>query len=249
MFVLQNTPASELKLLGSTVSPVTIKRETALFDLFLSLAERDEGLHGTLSYRTDLFDRATIGSMIGRFEVLLHGIVADPDRPISTLPLLMETEKHQLLVEWNETNKDYPKDKCLHQLFEEQVERTPEAVAVIFEDQRLTYRELNRQANQLAHYLIKLGIRPEMLVGICMERSVEMVVGLLGILKAGGAYVPLDPEFPKQRLAFLLEDTQVSVLLTQQRLVTYLPGHAARVGVLGYGRRSDTDRKRRESNQ
>ena len=125
MFVLQNTPESELKLLGCTVSPLTIKRETALFDLFLSLAERDEGLHGTLSYRTDLFDRATISRMIGRFQVLLHGIVADPDRPISTLPLLMETEKHQLLVEWNETNKDYPKDKCIHQLFEDQVSERP----------------------------------------------------------------------------------------------------------------------------
>jgi amino acid adenylation domain-containing protein len=167
--------------------------------------------------------------MIGRFEVLLQGIVADPDRRISTLPLLMETEKHQLLVEWNDTKRDYPQDKCIHQLFEEQVERTPEAVAVIFGDQQLTYQELNRQANQLAHYLRKLGIRPELLVGICMERSLEMVVGLLGILKAGGAYVPLDPQYPKQRLAFLLEDTQVSVLLTQQRLVTYLPEHAAKV--------------------
>jgi amino acid adenylation domain-containing protein len=229
MFVLQNTPESTLKLVGSTVSPVWIKRETTLFDLFLSLAERDEGLHGALSYRTDLFDKTTICRMIGRFEVLLQGIVADPDRRISTLPLLMETEKHQLLVEWNDTKRDYPQDKCIHQLFEEQVERTPEAVAVIFGDQQLTYQELNRQANQLAHYLRKLGIRPELLVGICMERSLEMVVGLLGILKAGGAYVPLDPQYPKQRLAFLLEDTQVSVLLTQQRLVTYLPEHAAKV--------------------
>ncbi len=115
----------------------------------------------------------------------------------------METEKHQLLVEWNETTRDYPKDNCLHQLFEEQVERTPEAVAVIFRDQQLTYRELNRRANQLAHYLRTLGIGPEVLVGICMERSVEMVVGLLGILKAGGAYVPLDPQYPEQWLAFL----------------------------------------------
>ena len=229
MFVLQNTPESELKLLGSTVSPITIKRETALFDLFFSLAERDEGLYGTLSYRTDLFDRATINRMIGRFDVLLHAIVADPDQPISSLPLLMETEKHQLLVDWNDTKKDYRKDTCLHQLFEEQVERTPDAVAVIFKHQQLTYRELNAQANQLAHYLRKLGVRPEVLVGICMERSLEMVVGLLGILKAGGAYVPLDPQYPRQRLAFLLQDTQVSVLLTQQRLVTDLPEHAARV--------------------
>jgi amino acid adenylation domain-containing protein len=219
MFVLQNTPEFELKLLGSTVNPVTIKRETALFDLFLSLAERDERLHGTLSYRTDLFDRVTISHLIRRFQVLLHGIVADPDRPISTLPLLMETEKHQLLVEWNGTKKGYPKDQCLPQLFEEQVERTPDAVAVIFGDQRLTYRELNEQANQLARYLRKLGVGPEVLVGICIERSLEMVVGLLGIHKAGGAYVPLNPQYPMERLAFMLQDTHAPVLLTQQRLI------------------------------
>jgi amino acid adenylation domain-containing protein len=167
--------------------------------------------------------------MIRRFEVLLHGIVADPERPISMLPLLMETEKHQLLVEWNETHKDYPKDKCLHQLFEEQVERLPEAVSVICGDQRLSYRELNEQANRLAHHLRKIGVRSEMLVGIYLERSLEMVVALLGILKAGAAYVPLDPQYPKQRLAFMLEDTQVSVVLTQQRLVTDFPEHPTRV--------------------
>jgi amino acid adenylation domain-containing protein len=229
MFVLQNTPASELKLRGSTVSPVTIKRETTLSDLFLSLAERDEGLHGTLSYRTDLFDSATIRSMIRRFEFLLHGIVADPDRPISTLPWLMETEKHQLLKEWNDTASDYPKEACVHQLFEVQAERTPNAIAIIFRDQKLTYRELNRRANQVAHYLRGLQVGPDTLVGICMERSLEMVVALLGILKAGGAYLPLDPQYPSQRMAFLLEDTQMSVLLTQQRLVTCLPEHGARV--------------------
>jgi aspartate racemase len=229
MFVLQNAPESELRLFGSTVSPVAIKRETTLFDLFLSLAEKDEGLDGTLSYRTDLFHGVTINRMIGRFQVLLEGIVADPDRPISTLPLLTEAEKHQLLVEWNDTARDYPKDKCLHQLFEEQAERTPDAVAVIFRNQELTYQELNRRANQVAHYLRRLGVEPDTLVGICVERSLEMVVGLLGILKAGGAYVPLDPQYPKQRLAFFLDDAQVSVLLTQQRLVTDLPEHGARV--------------------
>jgi amino acid adenylation domain-containing protein len=229
MFVLQNTPESELKLLGSTVSSVTIKRETSLFDLFLSLAEGEQGLQGTLSYKTDLFDGTTITHMIGRFNVVLQGIVADPDRPISTLPFLMEMEKHQLLMEWNDTASDYPKEACIHQLFEAQVERTPDAVASVFRDQELTYRELNRRANQVAHYLRRLGVGSETLVGICMERSLEMVIGLLGILKAGGAYVPLDPQSPKQRLAFLLEDTQVSVLLTHQRLLTGLPEHAARV--------------------
>jgi amino acid adenylation domain-containing protein len=229
MFVLQNTPVATLKLVGSTVSPVTIKRETTLFDLFLSLAERDEGLHGTLSYRTDLFDGATISRMISRFRILLHGIVADPDRPISTLPLLMETERHQLLVEWNDTRKDYPKDKRVHQLFEEQVERTPDAVAVIFGHQQLTYGELNRRANQLAHHLRKRGVGPEVLVGICIERSVEMLVGLFGVLKAGGAYVPLDPNYPMERLARILDDIQAPVLLSKKELVKTLPEGSAKL--------------------
>ena len=151
--------------------------------------------------------------------MLLHGIVADPDRRVSELPILTEAEEHQLLIEWNDTKKDYPKDKCIHQLFEEQVEKTPDAIAVVFEDQQLTYRELNTRANQLAHYLHKQGVGPESLVGICVERSLEIVVGLLGILKAGGAYVPLDPEYPKERLAFILQDTHAPVLLTQRRIL------------------------------
>ena len=157
--------------------------------------------------------------MAGHFQTLLEAIVADPDQSIATLPILTEAERHQILVEWNDTAADYPKDKCIHQLFEEQVERTPDAIALEFEDKQITYRELNRRANQLAHYLISLGIGPEKLVGICVERSIEMVVGLLGILKAGGAYVPLDPAYPKERLRFMLEDSQVSVLLTQENLV------------------------------
>ena len=137
--------------------------------------------------------------MAGHFQTLLEAIVADPDQSIATLPILTEAERHQILVEWNDTAADYPKDKCIHQLFEEQVERTPDAIALEFEDKQITYRELNRKANQLAHHLISLGIGPEKLVGICVERSIEMVVGLLRILKAGGAYVPLDPTYPKER--------------------------------------------------
>ena len=132
--------------------------------------------------------------------------------------MLTEFEQQQLLVEWNDTQVDYPHDKCIHQLFEEQVERTPDAVAVVFENQQLTYQELNCRANQLAHYLQSLGVGADVLVGICVERSLEMVVGLLGILKAGGAYVPLDPDYPTERLSFMLEDAQVPVLLTQQQL-------------------------------
>jgi non-ribosomal peptide synthetase component F len=135
------------------------------------------------------------------------------------VPILTEPERDQLLIEWNDTAADYAKDKGIHHLFEEQVERTPDAIAVEFADQQITYRELNHRANRLAHYLTTLGIGPEKLVGICMERSIEMVVGLLGILKAGGAYVPLDPTYPDERLRFMLEDARVTVLLTQQGLV------------------------------
>jgi amino acid adenylation domain-containing protein len=142
---------------------------------------------------------------------------------------LTEAERHQLLFQWNDTQAEYPKDTCIHQLFDAQVERTPGAVAVVFEGQQLTYQELNCRANQLAHYLQKLGVGPEVLVGICMERSLDLIVGLLGILKAGGAYVPLDPTYPLERLAFMLEDAQVPVLLTQEQLLDKLPTSWAQV--------------------
>ena len=157
--------------------------------------------------------------MAGHYQTLLEAVVADPNQPIATLPILRDAERHQILIEWNDTAADYPKDRCIHHLFEEQVERTPEAIAMEFEEKQITYRELNQRANQLANYLITLGIGPEKLVGICVERSVEMVVGLLGILKAGGAYVPLDPTYPDERLRFMLKDAQVSVLLTTQNIV------------------------------
>src|SRR5262249_9500888 len=153
------------------------------------------------------------------YQVLLEGMVSEPGRRVSELPLLTAAERHQLLVAWNATEADPPHDRCIHELFEAQVEKTPEAVAVVFEEQRLTYRQLNARANQLGHHLRSLGVGPEVLVGLCVERSLEMVVGLLGILKAGGAYVPLDPTYPEERLAFMLEDTGAPVLLTQDRLL------------------------------
>ncbi|MDZ4343688.1 MAG: amino acid adenylation domain-containing protein [Candidatus Binatia bacterium] len=217
-FQLQNTPRSSIDLPGLTLSPVEAASGTAKFDLSLSMREEPDGLKATLEYNTDLFDDATITRMLGHLQVLLEGIAADPDQRISEVLLLTEAEKHQLLVEWNDTETDYPKDKCIHQLFETQVEKTPDAIALVFEDQQLTYRDLNNRANQLAHYLQKQGVGPEVLVGICVERSLEMIVGLLGILKSGGAYVPLDPAYPQERLAFMLEDTQAKVLLTQKRL-------------------------------
>ncbi len=173
-----------------------------------------------------MFDAATIERMAGHFATLLEGIVAHPECAVGKLPLLTSAERHRLLVQWNDTAVDYPRDRCVHQLFEDQAARTPDAVAVVFDKEQLTYRELNARANQLAHHLIGLGVGPEALVGICLERSLELIIGLLGILKAGGAYVPLDPGYPLARLAFMLEDTQAPVLLTQQRLLGQLPPHA-----------------------
>ncbi|RCJ26206.1 non-ribosomal peptide synthetase [Nostoc minutum NIES-26] len=229
MFVLQNAPTSELGLTGLTVSRLPIKGTTSRFDLTLSMENTATGLVGWWEYNTDLFDASTIERMTGHFVTLLEGIVANPEQQISQLPLLTEVEQQQLLVEWNDTEVDYPLHKCIHQLFVEQVELTPNAVAVEYENQQLTYYELNYRANQLAHYLRSLGVKPNVLVGLCVERSLEMVIGLLGILKAGGAYVPLDPEYPSDRLSFILDDTQVKVLLTQQRLIDRLPSNHAKL--------------------
>ena len=229
MFILQNAPNAGLEFKRLSVSPVRLDTETAKFDLTLSIHETPPGLSGALQYNTDLFDNATVTRMIGHFQILLKGIVADPDQRIADLPILTQAEWHQLLVEWNDTKTDYPRDKCIHELFETQVEKTPDAIALVFEDQQLTYRELNTRANQLARYLQKLGVGPEVLVGLFVERSVEMVIGMLGILKAGAAYVPLDPGYPRERLAFMLADTQAPVLITTQRLLEGLPNHAGRI--------------------
>jgi non-ribosomal peptide synthetase component F len=236
VFGFENAPMEALELPGLTVSSLNIEFKTTRFDLefhlwqasegFRSLWgerwEHGEGIRGVVVYNTDLFDEATITRMVGHFKTLLEGIVANPQARIANLPFLSEAERHQLLVEWNDTQADYPQDQCIHQLFEEQVEKTPDAIALIFEGKQLTYRELNSRSNQLAHHLQKLGVGSEVLVGICMERSVEMIVGCLSILKAGGAYVPLDPTYPSERLSFMLEDAQVPVLLTQQHLVERL---------------------------
>ena len=201
------------------VEPFEMAQQEGQVDLALEMVEARETLHGVFKYNFKIFDSSTIARMAGHFQTLLSGIVANPQQQVSDLPLLTAAERHQLLVTWNDTQAAYPKHKCIHQLFEEQVERTPNAVAVVFEQQSLTYRELNARANQLAHYLMGLGIGPEVLVGICVERSIEMVVGLLGILKAGGAYVPLDPAYPNERLEFMLADANVKVLLTTSELL------------------------------
>jgi amino acid adenylation domain-containing protein/thioester reductase-like protein len=228
-FILQNTPTTEIELTGLTVSSLPIETSTAKFDLSLVIDNSATGLVAGWEYNTDLFDSSTIERMAVHFVTLLESIVANPNQKISQLPMLTATEQRQLLVEWNQTQIDYPQDKCIHQLFEAQVEIAPDNVAVVFENQHFTYRELNSRANQLAHYLQSLGVKPGTLVGICVERSLEMMVGLLGILKAGGAYVPLDPEYPQDRLKFMLEDAQVSVLLSQHQLVERLPEYQTKL--------------------
>jgi len=199
------------------------------FDLTLVMRETEQGLRAVFEYNTDLFESDTITRMLEHFQTLLVGIATDPDRCLSDLPLLTETEQHQLLVEWNDTQTAYPKDACIHRLFELQVEQTPDTVALIFEDKQLTYRELNCRANQLARYLRSWGVGSEGLVGICIERSLEMVVALLAILKAGAAYVPLNPNDSQEYLAFIADDAQLPILLTQQSLVEKLPATQAKV--------------------
>lgn len=228
MFVLQNAHSLEIELPSLTLSTLESDSGTAKFDLTLYMAETASGMIGSVEYNTDLFEPQTIQRLAEHFQRLLSGIVANPEQRLEELPLLSEAEQQQLLVEWNDTETEYP-NQCIHQLFAAQVERTPDAVAVVFQDEQLTYTQLNQRANQLAHYLQKLGVKPEVLVGICLPRSIEMLVGLLAILKAGGAYVPIDPAYPQQRLALMLEDAQVSVLLTSVELAAQLPEHRAKV--------------------
>jgi amino acid adenylation domain-containing protein len=229
MFALQNAPSEVLELPGLRLNPFSARTLTAKFELTLSLAESPEGLVGAVEYNTDLFDDDTIARMMRHFERLLEGIVIEPEQRLSELPLLTNDERQQLLIEWNDTEADFPTNICLHELFEQQAARTPEHIAVIFEDQRLTYQQLNERASQLARHLHGLGVGPEVRVAIMVERSVEMVLAVLAVLKAGGAYVPLDPAYPSERLRFMLEDSQARVLLTKSHLAGLLDAGSAQV--------------------
>ncbi len=223
VFGLQTASMGVWKPSGLAVEFWDMDAQTAKFDLVLFMVDTGDGLLGLWEYNTDLFDATTIQRMSEHFQTLLYGIVSNPDERVRDMPILTERERYQLLVEWNKTRRDGLQDQCIHHLFEARVEQTPDAVAVVFGDQHLTYSDLNRRANQLAHYLQKLGVGPEVPVGICVERSLEMVVGLFAILKAGGAYVPLDPTYPKERLIFMLQDAATPVLLTQSWLLEGLP--------------------------
>lgn len=229
MFVFQNTPPQTLEMSGLTFSPLETESGSAKFDLSLVLAEEKDGLLVSFEYNTDLFDESTILRLVDHFEVLLQSVVADPEQKISALPLLTEPETRQLFTDWNRTEAKFPADKCMHQWFEELVSQNPDAIAVTFEDTELSYAELNQRANQLARHLRQFDLPHEGLVGICMDRSIEMVVSILGTLKAGGAFIPLDPVYPQERLDYMISDSSISILLTQQALAERFSTHNTRV--------------------
>ena len=212
----------DLQLQSTAFTTSTVK-----FDLEFTLAELDEGLAAHIRYNTDLFERGTMERMLDHLRVLLEGIVADPAQPVGQLPMLTEAERHQQLVEWNATALAYPADLTMHGLFEAQAAAHPDAVALWCDGVELSYGELDRRANKLARHLRDLGAGPETLVGVCVERRPEMIVGMLGILKSGAAYVPIDPEYPAERVAFMLADSEAPLLLTQSWLVEGLPATAA----------------------
>ncbi len=222
-------PPIELQLRNLTVESRKIHNQGARMDIFVKLWENQKEIHGCIEYNTDLFEAATIARFAGHYETLLKSLIAKSDQSISSLPILPINERQTLLTEWNSTETALPKNPTLNKLFERQVEKSPGAVALVYEKEILTYRELNKKANQVAHHLRSLGVGPEVLVGVFMERSPEMVIALYGILKAGGAYVPFDPDYPKERLAFMMEDTQVPIMLTQKHLQIKLPESNVRV--------------------
>jgi amino acid adenylation domain-containing protein len=231
-FAFDNEPPVPPQLPGVTITPIDIATHVVQFDLVLRVTDMGHELKGSFGYSTDIFERSTISRMLGHFQILLESLLANPESELSKLAVLSETERRQLLVEWNDTDRQYATGRCLHELFEVQVALTPERIALADENSQLSYRELNERANQLAHCLQTLKVGPEVLVGIMMERSVEMVVALLGVLKAGGAYVPLDPQYPQERIDFMLADTQAPIVLTEQQLADRVWGKVSEVLVL-----------------
>jgi len=216
MFMMQNVPSTGLHLHGVTARPLMTTNSTAKFDLTMYVIPAGDGLGVLLEYNTLLFDTDRMTRLLGHFQSLLQFVATDAEQQICDLPLLTAQERFQLLVEFNDTNSIETSAVCVHELIAAQAERTPDAIAIEFDGAQLTYREMNRRANQLAHFLQRSGVGPDVVVGLCLERSPEMVIGILGILKAGAAYLPLDPALPEQRLSFILEQARVSVTLTQQ---------------------------------
>src|SRR5271166_4410362 len=224
-FGLQNMPRQVFQASGLRIERTPVHQGTSIFDMAWFAWETEEGLLLRVEFDTDLFDAATVDRALGHFEKLLTGVVAQPTMHIAELPLLTDAEEKLLLVDWNNTSADYPRDMCAHELCEPWAASNPGNLAIVGQDGHLTYDELNRRANQLAHYLRRLGVGPETLVAICLDRSVEMIVAILGVLKSGGAYLPLDPSYPRDRLSFMLEDAQASAVLTEAQLLDALPPH------------------------
>jgi amino acid adenylation domain-containing protein len=233
MLVLQNEPLRPLELKGLKLMPARVHSGTSKFDLSFSFEETCPTLGGYVEYNSDLFEGATIERMLGHFQTMLAAAVGNPAERISALPLLTDTERQQMLVTWNATDGEFPRDKIIHQLFEEQARRTPQAIAVVFGENELTYSELDSRAETLAQQLREVGVGPEGCVGLCLPRSLEMIVGLLGILKASGAYLPLDPAYPRERLEFMLDDSHARVLVTNENLRSQFSSADLKVVCLG----------------
>ncbi|MEJ7675718.1 MAG: amino acid adenylation domain-containing protein [Chitinophagaceae bacterium] len=224
MLVMQNTPKVDTLYLGDIpLASEEFLHDTTHFDLSFSISESGNSLNGSVEYSTDLYTEETIKRMVLHFKTLLGSIVKYPQQNIGLLPMLTKAEEHQLLIEFNDTATEYPKDKTIVDLFEEQALKTPDTVALVFEEEKLTYKELNDKSNQLAHYLKSKGVKEGILVPICIEKSVEMIIGILGILKAGGAYVPIDPVYPEDRISYMLEDTQAKIIVTSKKSEVLLP--------------------------
>ncbi len=231
---------AKLKIGEIEVESLDLNIGTTQFDLTLKLGATETSVSGALEYNRDLFDASTIRRMVDHSQNMIEQALRDPNRPISDLPMMRESERRQLLVEWNRTHMVFPAEQCIHHQIEEQVMATPDAVAVSFEDEQVTYDCLNRRANHLAHHLRKLGVGPEARVGICVDRSAEMMIGLLGILKSGGAYVPLDPGFPRERLSLMISDSGLWAIVTCHSMIETLPSGTGHLFCL------DTDRDRLE---
>lgn len=217
VLAVQNTPVRALQLDELSLTPLALKARTAKFALTMDVKESAGGLSITVEYSTELFDHSSISRLLRHFEVLLEAAVETPRRALASLPLLTDAETHSVLTEWNDTETAYPRDESVVELFEKEVEQNPDAIALVYVDQQLTYRELNTRAGQLAGHLHALGAGPEIRVGLCVERSLEMMIGMIGILKAGGVYVPLDAEYPTERIAFMLSDSAISMIVTQEK--------------------------------
>ncbi|HYC29482.1 MAG TPA: condensation domain-containing protein, partial [Chitinophagaceae bacterium] len=213
VFVLQNAPATPELVLGETMlEQYASEHVTTHFDLTLSITETDAGLINVIEYCTDLFEQDTIVRMGTHYAELLRSIVQLPEQEVGAINMLPKDERHKILKEFNNTASPWPQDKSIVDVFEEQVNQTPAAIALVFEEEELTYKELDQRTNQLAHYLVKQGVSKGDLVAICMERSAALITGILGILKAGAAYVPIDPEYPRERISYMLKDTGVRVV-------------------------------------